>query len=135
MFSTLTPICHVGRGPTLLNNSTIQEIAIARSATPAQVILSWVVQNGIIVVPKSENVDRMVANLQVSAFNRLWYQCTKILQLLSLSKEQVELIDSIHRQPGMHKSLSSYHSEDGKVFGWTYEQLGWNFTTGGIVSD
>ena len=68
MFSTLTPICHVGRGPTLLNNSTIQEIAIARSATPAQVILSWVVQNGIIVVPKSENVDRMAANLQVSAF-------------------------------------------------------------------
>lgn len=36
---------------------------------------------------------------------------------------------------GMHRSLLAYHSVDpGKVFGWSYAQLGWNMKEGGIVA-
>jgi glycerol 2-dehydrogenase (NADP+) len=43
-------------------------------------------------------------------------------------------IDNIHKAPGMHKSLLGYHSADGSVFGWTYEELGWNMKPGGLVA-
>lgn len=43
------------------------------------------------------------------------------------------IIDNIHKKPGMHRSLLKYHKDDGTVFGWTYEWLGWNFTKGGVV--
>jgi glycerol 2-dehydrogenase (NADP+) len=41
----------------------------------------------------------------------------------------MEEIDSIHKKPGMHRQLfegSIVDTEKGGVFGWTYEQLGWN---------
>jgi hypothetical protein len=36
----------------------------------------------------------------------------------------------------MHRSLmpAPYH-KDGGVFGWTYEQLGWNMVEGGFVPE
>lgn len=48
----------------------------------------------------------------------------------------MEEIDKIHNKPGMHRSLLSYHNytSDGTVFGWTYEQMGWNMVKGGIVA-
>ena len=46
----------------------------------------------------------------------------------------MELIGSVHKKPGMHRSLLRYHKPDGRVFGWTYEQLGWPMTTGGFVT-
>lgn len=46
----------------------------------------------------------------------------------------MDAIDAIHKQPGQHRSLLGYHNkDDNSVFGWTYEQLGWNMTTGGVV--
>ena len=46
----------------------------------------------------------------------------------------MELIDGIHKKPGMHRSLLDYHPSEGdNVFGWTYEQLGWPMKAGGIV--
>jgi len=45
----------------------------------------------------------------------------------------LKLIDDLHKEPGMHKSLLPYHSPEGSVFGWTYEELGWDMTIGGIV--
>jgi glycerol 2-dehydrogenase (NADP+) len=41
-------------------------------------------------------------------------------------------IDEIYKLPNMHRSLLTYHSEDGTVFGWTYEQLGWKMKKGGV---
>jgi len=41
-------------------------------------------------------------------------------------------INDIHHQRGLHRSLMPYHV-DGKIFGWTAEQLGWNFTPNGVV--
>lgn len=51
----------------LLTDESIQEIAKKHGVSEGQVVLSWGVQNGIVVVPKSENPDRIKANISVSA--------------------------------------------------------------------
>lgn len=45
----------------------------------------------------------------------------------------MKAIDEIHKKDGKHRSLLNYHSDDGSVFGWTYEQMGWELSPGGIV--
>ncbi len=46
--------------------------------------------------------------------------------------ENIKIINEFHKKPGMHKSLLGYHANGG-VFGWTYEQLGWNMHGDGLV--
>lgn len=55
--------------------------------------------------------------------------------MITLTDEEMVTLDAIHKKPGMHRSLLRYHeySADGTVLGWTYEQLGWNMTKGGII--
>ena len=57
------------------------------------------------------------------------------MQLFELTPEEMEVVGSIHKKPGMHRSLVGYHQPDGTVGGWTYEQLGWNWTPEGMVID
>jgi glycerol 2-dehydrogenase (NADP+) len=49
----------------LLTDETIKSVAKRLGTSEGQVILGWALQNGIIVVPKSENPDRLKANLNV----------------------------------------------------------------------
>lgn len=49
----------------LLTDEDVVSLAKKHGATEAQVALSWGVQNGIVVVPKSENVERMKKNITV----------------------------------------------------------------------
>ncbi|CCM04387.1 uncharacterized protein FIBRA_06562 [Fibroporia radiculosa] len=107
--------------PILLTDTTVVGIAEKKNATPAQVVISWCVKRGIIVVPKSEAVERMKSNITI----------------VDLSDEDMTILNSIHKRPGMHKSLLAYHNytDDGLIFGWTYEQLGWNMKKGGICVD
>ncbi|NEZ66669.1 aldo/keto reductase [Leptolyngbyaceae cyanobacterium CCMR0082] len=49
--------------PVLLENPTIATIAKHHGATPAQVLLSWAMQRGTAVIPKSVNPDRIKQNL------------------------------------------------------------------------
>lgn len=49
----------------LLTDETVKSVAKKTGATEGQVVLSWAVQNGIIVVPKSENPERLKANISV----------------------------------------------------------------------
>ncbi|KAL1710694.1 NADP-dependent oxidoreductase domain-containing protein [Schizophyllum commune] len=114
----LTAYSPLGRHTTLMEYPAINALAAKFEATPAQILLSWGVQRGTSVIPKSENAERMAKNLQ----------------LVKLSDEEMQAIDAIHKVPGMHKSLLKYHSEDGKVMGWTYEQLGWPMKIGGVIS-
>jgi glycerol 2-dehydrogenase (NADP+) len=44
-------------------------------------------------------------------------------------------IGNIHKKPGMHRSLVAQYMEDGKIFGWTPEQLGWDTNGEGIVPE
>ncbi|KAF4598125.1 hypothetical protein EYR38_006521 [Pleurotus pulmonarius] len=113
----LTAYTPLGRSKVLLEHETVGDIAKSLNVTPAQVLLSWSVQRGIIVVPKSEDDQRMQDNIK----------------LVNLSDEAIERINKIHGEPGMHRSLLKYHSPEGGAFGWSYEDFGWNMVTGGII--
>ena len=54
-----------GRHTTLMEYPAINALAEKFKATPAQILLSWGVQRGTSVIPKSENAERMAKNLQV----------------------------------------------------------------------
>lgn len=57
-----------------LTEPTVTAIAEKLHATPAQVVLSWGVQRGTPVIPKSENEERMKANITVryTSSRTLW---------------------------------------------------------------
>jgi len=115
LLSAYSPL---GRSKTFfLEEPTIKGIADELNVSPMQVILTWGVQRGTAVLPKSEDEGRMLANIT----------------LVTLTPEDMDIINKIHLQPGMHKSLLAYHSEDGSVFGWSYEDLGWNMVYPGVV--
>jgi len=113
----LTAYSPLGRSTTFMEDPTIKDLAEKLSVTPAQVVISWAVARGTSVVPKSEDKGRMLANIT----------------LLSLSPEAMTIVDGLHKAPGMHKSLLTFHEKDGTVFGWTYAQLGWRMVVGGAV--
>ena len=74
-----------GRGYTaeLLGDETITAIADAHSVTPAQVILRWNLQRGIVVIPGSGNPDHIRENLDLFGFE--------------LTEEEMESIASLDR--------------------------------------
>ena len=49
--------------PKLLEDKTIAEIAARIKATPAQIILAWLMQRGIVVIPKSVHENHLRENL------------------------------------------------------------------------
>ncbi|KAF2792256.1 Aldo/keto reductase [Melanomma pulvis-pyrius CBS 109.77] len=54
-----------GKGSTLHSNSMVLKIAEGYKKTPAQVLLSWGVNRGWSVIPKSVTEERIMANLEV----------------------------------------------------------------------
>ena len=52
----------------LFENETLREIGLKYGKTPAQVILRWHLQRGIVVIPKSVHRERMEENLNVFDF-------------------------------------------------------------------
>ncbi len=69
--------------PILLEDSTIGKIAERRSATPAQVLISWAIHRGTAAIPKSVNPERMKQNLDAAE--------------VSLTKEDMQEIAGIDR--------------------------------------
>lgn len=56
------------------------------------------------------------------------------LKIVTLPKEEFDVVDNYHKKPGMHKTLDGYTLRDpGTVGGWTYEQMGWNLDKEGNV--
>lgn len=55
----------IGQGPFFGTEPTILRISKELHTSPAQVVLAWAYQRGTIVVPKSENLERMTANISV----------------------------------------------------------------------
>ncbi|MBP3900719.1 MAG: aldo/keto reductase [Blautia sp.] len=74
-----------GRGYTaeLLGDETIKAIAEAHSVSPAQVILRWDLQRGIVVIPGSSNPEHIKENLDLFGFE--------------LSEEEMEQIKALDR--------------------------------------
>ena len=64
-----------------LTDQVVQEIAEASGRTPAQVVLRWHIQHGLVAIPRSSHPQRIAENLDIFDFE--------------LSDEQMELIDSM----------------------------------------
>ena len=58
----------IGKGTALLAEAPIVEIANKHSRTPAQVVLRWHVQLGVLPIPKSATPSRQIENLGVEDF-------------------------------------------------------------------
>ena len=58
----------LGKGGDLLAEPTIATIAGRHERTPAQIILRWHIELGLIPVPKSSNAERLAQNLAVFDF-------------------------------------------------------------------
>jgi 2,5-diketo-D-gluconate reductase A len=67
----------------LFGEQAIQDAAAAHAVTPAQVVIRWHLQNGIIVFPKSNSRERMAENFDVFGFE--------------LSADEMAGIDAIDR--------------------------------------
>jgi Aldo/keto reductases, related to diketogulonate reductase len=65
----------------LFKEKTIVDIANKHSKTPAQVILRWDYQRGIIVIPKSSHKERQAENLNIFDFNLTDEDMTQISML------------------------------------------------------
>ncbi|CCE81774.1 Piso0_002446 [Millerozyma farinosa CBS 7064] len=55
--------------PTLFEHNTIKEISQKYKKTPAQVLLRWATQRNVAIIPKSNNLDRLLQNLNVNDFD------------------------------------------------------------------
>ncbi|CBQ71974.1 probable GCY1-galactose-induced protein of aldo/keto reductase family [Sporisorium reilianum SRZ2] len=89
-------------------------IAIAKkhNVSAANVALSWAVQRGTSVAPKSTNPERMKQNIT----------------LIKLSDDEMKQIDDISKDPTRSTRLNygAISKETGYIFGWTPEEMGWD---------
>lgn len=112
--SAYTPLGQV-HSP-ILKDADIVKIAeeIGNDVTPAEVVLSWNVQRGVVVLPKSSNPTRVKQNFE----------------LLTLSDDHMQRIFDISKDPNRHQRFACiYDNKSQTVFGWTWEQLGWQKPT------
>lgn len=57
-----------GGGTGLLDNPQLEQIGLVHGKTPAQVVLRWHVQNGLVAIPRSHDPERLRQNLDVFDF-------------------------------------------------------------------
>jgi 2,5-diketo-D-gluconate reductase A len=63
------------------DDPVLREVAATHGVTPAQVVLRWHLDHGVVVIPKSVNADRIAANFALAEF--------------SLSPEEVARVDGL----------------------------------------
>jgi 2,5-diketo-D-gluconate reductase A len=74
-----------------LSNKTVQRVAAAVSRTPAQVLLRWCLQRGLVVIPKSTHRERIEENAQIFDF--------------TLSEQDMAALDALDRTGGTDRAL------------------------------
>jgi len=79
-----------------MNDEKIARISENLNKTPAQVILRWHLQRGVITIPKSSNIDRMKQNIEVFDFE--------------LSDEDMKIMDSLecNKRLGAHPDCFTF---------------------------
>lgn len=84
----------------LMNDPILNKIAETHNRTVGQVVLRWIVQQGIVVIPRSTNENRLKENLNVFDF--------------SLSAEEMSMIDSMdeNRVYGVNQ-INKYSKKNG----------------------
>ena len=58
----------LGAGGELLNAAAVEEVSAKHDKTRGQVVLRWHLQNGLVVIPKSSNRERLAQNFDVFDF-------------------------------------------------------------------
>jgi diketogulonate reductase-like aldo/keto reductase len=84
----------------LFTNETLTEIAEKHERSVAQVVLRWLVQREIVVIPKTVNKGRMAENINVFDFELTTADMEKIATL-----DTKESLFFSHRDPAMVKWL------------------------------
>ena len=87
----------------IFQNEVLATIGAKYNKSIAQVILRWLTQRGVVVIPKSVRKERMVENFNVFDFE-LSIEDTELIQ--SLDTKTSQFFD--HRDPNMVKALSEY---------------------------
>lgn len=64
----VTAYSPLGRGKNLLTDPKVQEISRRYNKTPAQVLIRWAIDRGLMVIPKSVHQDRLKENFDVFNF-------------------------------------------------------------------
>lgn len=82
-----------GEGHSLVGDPRIQSIANYYKVTPAQVLLRWNIQRGVVVIPKSVHIERIKINSQLFDFE--------------LSQDDMDSISSINTN--MRRAFDSDH--------------------------
>ncbi len=86
----------------LFTDPALTEIAAAHGRSVGQVVLRWLVQRGVVVIPKSVRPERMAENLDVFSFDLSEAELATIATL-----DQGESQFFSHRDPAMVTALSS----------------------------
>ena len=87
-----------GRGGTF-DNAVIVQLAEKYKKTPAQIMLRWHIQRGIVVIPKSTHIERMEENFNVFDF--------------TISEEDMEIISALDKEQS-----SFFSHQDPKMVEW-----------------
>ena len=67
----------------ILSDKVINQLADKYNKTPAQIVLRWDIQKGVVTIPKSVKNERIISNFQIFDFE--------------LSQEDMSLIDSLDK--------------------------------------
>lgn len=109
----LTAYSPLGQTVKLIHeDKDLKEIAKKHDTTAANVALSWAVQRGTSVAPKSTNEQRMKQNIT----------------LLKLSEEEMQQINNISKDPKRSTRMNVFvaNPEKKTILGWTMEEMGWD---------
>ncbi|WP_043442112.1 aldo/keto reductase [Arthrobacter sp. L77] len=81
----------LGQGSGLLDEPAVVAIAEAHGRTPAQVVLRWHVQQGMVAIPKSSNPERLARNLDIFDFE---LSGAELAALYVLDAGRADVVDS-----------------------------------------
>ena len=84
----------------IFKNELLRSISAKHGKTVAQVILRWLVQRGVVVIPKSIRLDRMAENLAIFDFE---LDDAEMASIVALDTKTSSFFD--HRDPAMVKWL------------------------------
>ncbi|ALC46787.1 CG2767 [Drosophila busckii] len=69
--------------PDLMDIPEVKDIAVAHGKTPAQVLIRWIIDTGVVAIPKSTNAARLKQNLDVFDFQ---LSADEVAKLCALDK-------------------------------------------------